>query len=390
MTTRSRWLVFLVSTPLVALVTIGGLLGATEPPTAQKGFPHLRAFEDVISLVIGAYVEEVDVDRVMDGAMRGLTDSLDASSAYLTPDDVRAIDAELPPADPGLVVTRQFYLRVVGVRDESPAARAGLRTGDYIRAIDDQPTRDMSALAGTRLLHGAPGSTVRLLVIRGNAADPHEIAVSREAPSGAAVRTSSLPGGFTLVRVTRFDSAVGELRTTFADLAAKQSPGAVIDLRGIADGAPELGVDAARLFVASGTLATLAGRTGTPEVIAAGPGDGVVAMPVVLLVSNGTANAAEVFASALADNERADLVGQPTAGIAALQKLVPLPERHGLWMTHSRYMTAAGEPLHEDGLTPDVGVAEPFVDFGETPAPGDPALDKAVEKLTQGKGQSVF
>jgi len=388
MTARSRWLVFLVSTPLVVLITVGGLLGAAEP-LSQEGFPHLRVFQDVVGLVIGAYVEDVDVDRVMDGAMRGMADGLDPSSAFLKPDEVRAIEGgnPLPAADIGVVVTRQFYLRVVGVRDDSPAARAGLRTGDYIRAIDDVPTRDMSALAGTRRLHGEPGTNVRLLVIRSNAADPHDIAVERAAPDGPAVRSSTLAGGLAHVRVTRFDDTTAAgLREAFEELAAAGTAGAVIDLRRIADGAPELGAETARLFLERGVLSTVMGRDGVPEVTEARDGDGGITMPVVLLVSNGTANAAEVFAAALRGNERAELVGEPTAGIAARQRLVPLPERHGLWMTYARFLTPSGDPIHEVGLRPDVPVAEPFVEFGDTPPDRDAALEQALERLRAAVG----
>ena len=104
-------------------------------------------------------------------------------------------------------------------------------------------------------------------------------------------------------------------------------------------------------------------------------------MPVVLLISNGTANAAEVFAAALSGNDRAELVGEPTAGIAALQHLVKLPENRGLWMTYAQYLTVDGKPLHEHGLRPTVGVEEPNVAFDEAPPTTDDALAKAVERL---------
>ena len=124
----------------------------------------------------------------------------------------------------------------------------------------------------------------------------------------------------------------------------------MIDLRGIADGSPEDGIAAARLFVKSGVLAVRAGR-GTERVTTnASPGDGAIATPVVLLVSNGTANGAEVFAAAMVGNTRAELVGEPTAGIAAVQKLVRLPQNYGLWLTTERYLTVDGAgPIHERG-----------------------------------------
>src|SRR6185295_16593477 len=133
MTPRSRWLLFLVSTPLVLFVSIGGMLGATSV-ARQQAFPHLRVFFTVVDYITSSYVEQVDVDNVMDGAMRGLTDALDSLSAYLSPAEVKDVEAKtpLPAGDTGLVVMRQFYLRVLGVRDGSPAARAGLRTGDFI------------------------------------------------------------------------------------------------------------------------------------------------------------------------------------------------------------------------------------------------------------------
>jgi carboxyl-terminal processing protease len=386
MSSKFRWLIVLVSTPLVVLVTLGGLLTASNEPGDQRApAGHLIAFEDVISLVLGAYVEEVNVDRVMEGAMRGLTDGLDRSSAYLSPEEVRAIETKTPapPADVGLVVTRQFYLRVVGVRDGSPAAKAGLQTDDFIRMIDATPTRDMSAVTGVRMLHGAPGSTVKLTVIRGNAADPHEFTLTREAPTGPPVVSTVLPSGVAHVRVARFTAdAVPALKRAFDGFAAKKVEGAVIDLRATADGTPEDGIAAARLFVSSGTLAVRAGRGEARVTIAAEPGDGAITMPVGLLVSNGTANAAEVFAAALSGNSRAELIGEPTAGIAAVQKLVKLPENRGLWITSERYLQVDGkDPIHERGLRPTLGVEIPSVGFDEVPPAADEPLAKAVERM---------
>src|SRR5438552_13345336 len=145
MSSRSRLVVLLISTPLVVLIAVGGLLGASS--ARQDSFPQLRIFGDVVSLVLNSYVEPVDIDKVMEGAMRGLADGLDRSSAYLTPDEVRMVETStpLPAGDIGVIVTRQIWLRVVGVRDGSPASRAGLRPDDYIRAIAVKPTRDISA-----------------------------------------------------------------------------------------------------------------------------------------------------------------------------------------------------------------------------------------------------
>jgi len=379
-------LVFAVSTPLMLVVVIGGMVG---PPraAAQRGaaFPQLGVFSDVVSLILGAYVEEVNIDRVMDGAMRGLADGLDASSAYLTPAEVKEMEAGTPmgPADVGVTVARQFYVRVVGVRDNSPAAHAALQTGDYIRAIDGKPTREMSALAGQRLLRGAAGTKVKLLVIRGNAADPHEVELTREVPSGESVTAKKMPGGQAYVRVASFRAGAAEaIKAGIATLGATATPGVVIDVRGTADGTPEEGIAAARLFVKSGTIATRAGRSATDKVVTtAAAGDGALTMPIVLLVSNGTGNAAEVFAAALAGTKRATLVGEPTAGLAGVQKLVKLPDGQGLWMTTQRYLLADGTPILEHGVRPEIIEQAPVVGFEEVPPTSDAMLNRATNQL---------
>jgi carboxyl-terminal processing protease len=385
MTSKSRWLIFLVSTPLVVLAAVGGILGANAAPAPQKAVTHLRVFEDVVSLIMSSYVEEADPDKVMEGAMRGLADGLDPLSAYLTPEEVAVATtgAALPAGDVGLVISRQFYLRIVGVRDGSPAAKAGLRTNDYIRGIDNKPTRELSAFTGTRLLRGAPGSKVELTVLRGNAAEPHTVTLVREVLAGPAVTTTKLPSGQAVVRVASFGAGTATaLGTVFDGLQKSGVSGAVLDLRGTADGPAEEGIAAARLFVKTGTLAIRAERNQPRITTEAASPDGRITLPLVLLVSNGTAGAAEVFAAALSGNKRADLVGEPTAGLAAVQRLVALPEGRGLWMTYARYLTLEGDPIHERGLRPTVAVESPSVAFDDPPPSTDDMLAKAVERLT--------
>lgn len=391
MTSKSRWLLFVVSTPLVVLAAVGGLLGANAPATAQpeKAFTHLRVFEDVVSLIMSSYVETVDPNVVMEGAMRGLADGLDPMSAYLTPEEVAFAKngTTLPAGDVGLVVSRQFYLRIVGVRDDSPAHRAGLRTNDFIRGIDNKPTREVSAFTGMRLLRGAPGSTVELTVLRGNAAEPHVVTLTREVPKGDAVITTKLPTGAAVVRVATFGPGTATaLTSVVAGLQKSGTSGVVIDLRGIADGPVSEGIAAARAFVSKGTIATRSARDKANETTTAGDGDGALTLPVVLLVSNGTAGAAEVFAAALNGNGRGDLVGEPTAGLAAEQRLVSLPENRGLWMTYARYLATDGEPIHGRGLRPDLAVESPSVAFEDAPPSTDEMLAKALERLRPAAG----
>lgn len=378
---RLRVLTLLISTPLVLVVVLGGLRGSAS--AVQGSFPHLRVFEDVISLIMSSYVEEVQVDEVMEGALRGLADGLDGDSAYLTPSEVKAIEsgAPAPAGDIGLTITRQYYLRVVGVRDGSPAHKAGIRSGDYIRGIEGQPTREMSAIEGLRRLNGEPGSQVKVTIIRGNTADPHDFTLTRERAPADAVSSRRLAAGPGYIRVMSFAGNAPEaLKAAALELQSAGAASLIIDLRNTAEGPLGAGVEAARWFVPAGTLATRATKGDTRETIDAKAGDAVITVPVVLLVSNGTARASEIFAAALAGAKRAELVGEPTQGSAGDQRLVKLPQGRGLWLTWAQYLTVDGKPIHEEGLTPDLIVEEPNFEFDEVPPAGDTMLDKAVER----------
>jgi carboxyl-terminal processing protease len=384
MTFKTRLSVLLISTPVLAFVLVGGLMGK-EPASGEQTFQHLRLFEEVVELVMNNYVGEVQIDRVMEGAMRGLGDGLDPDSAYLKPSEVKSLETNeaQPDGEVGIELTRRYYLHVIAARDGSPAQKAGLRTADTIRAIDGRPTRDMSVFEGTRLLRGKPGTKVTLTLIRGNAADPHEITLVREKLAGPLV-TGRMIGNTGYVRVASFrDGVADELRKQASDLARTGANALIIDVRRTADGSLDNGIAAARVFVKSGTLAIKAGRSKTEarESITAKAGDGAVDLPVTLLITTGTSGPAELFVVALNGNKRADLVGERTLGRAGVQKLVKLPEGRGLWLTYARYLTPAGDPIQGRGVEPDLAVEEPDVEFGATPSDKDPILDAAMERV---------
>lgn len=385
MTSRTRTLVLTISVPVIAFAVIGGYLG--QVLAKDDTYQHLRVFEDVVSLVLNNYVEEVNVTDAMRGAMKGLADGLDPDSAYLNPDLAKTVDNSATPVGPaeiGVDLTRQYYLRIIAARDGSPAAKAGLRSGDFIRAIDGRPTRDMSAYEGNRLLHGAAGSKVHLLVIRGNAADPHELDVVREriATPDLTSRMADATTGY--IRLLAFSKDTpARLKQAIDALAKTKATRYVIDVRGTARGDLDDGVAAARLFVKSGMLAIRQTKGDTRESITAAAGDGAVTAPIALLVNQGTAGPAEVFAAAVDDNKRGELVGEQTIGRAARQKLIRLPDGSALLVSTLRYLTPDGKVIHEKGLEPDVEVDQPEVEFGTEPPAGDPTLQKALEQLAK-------
>jgi carboxyl-terminal processing protease len=409
MTNRTRLSVLLISTPILAFIVLGNVMGRASD--GDTTFQHLRVFEDVVSLILNNYVEDPKVDNVMEGAMRGLADSLDPDSAYLTASEARSLEAPgcaaavpsaacagTPAGDVGVELTRQYYLRVIAARDDSPAAKAGLQTGDYVRAIDGKPARDLSVFEGMRLLRGAPGSKVTLTIIRGNAAEPHQVELVRERTPGAVVTSKMLAPDLGYVRIASFGSDTAtKVRTLASEFAKTGAKRLIIDIRHTAEGPFETGLDTARAFVKTGTLAQIAGRdpqakatdkapakvpaSAIKDTISAKAGDGVIDLPVTLLVTTGTSGAAELFAAALSGNKRADMIGERTLGRAGIQKLVKLPDGRGLWLTYARYVTPDGELIQGRGLTPDVAVDDPDVDFGEPKPANDAILDAAVARI---------
>lgn len=384
MTSRTRLAVLFVSTPLVTFAIVGGILGKASA-REDASYQHLRVFEDVVSLTLSNYVEDVDVDRVMDGAMRGLAEGLDADSAWLTKDAAALAERNtpLPDGDTGLELTRTYYLRIVAARDGSPAGRAGLRTGDYVRAIDGKPTRDLSVFEGTRLLRGPVGSKVTLTVLRGNAAEPHQVELVRERLSGPSVTGRALSATLGYARVAAFGPGADEaLGRQIGELQRGGAQHVIIDLRGTAQGSYDTAQAAARLFVRSATLTRQESRGTESEAVTSGAADGQITLPVTLLVTTGTAGPAEVFAAALEGNKRAELVGERTLGRAARQKLVRLPDGSALWLTWARFLTPDGKAIHGTGLEPTVAVEEPDVEFGGEAPTTDPILDKAIERAS--------
>jgi carboxyl-terminal processing protease len=386
MSFRTRVLVLVISAPIIAFAVIGGFLGNAFA-RGDDTYGRLRVFQDVVALIMSNYVEEPDVDKVMSGAMRGLAEGLDSDSAYLTGQQVRQLESGTAPlpGDVGLELTHQYYLRVVAARDDSPAAKAGVRPGDFVRVIDGRATRDMSAFEGQRLLRGAPGSKVTLTIIRGSAVDPHVVVLVREVASGPDVRSRLQADNVGYLRIIAFGKRVSEqLRSQVAEVSKAGATRLIVDVRDTAGGELTQGIAAARLFVPSGPLAIRETRATGRQTVSAANGDGAITLPVTVLIDTGTSGAAELFAAALSGNKRADLIGERTLGRAGQQELVKMPDGSGLWITSSRYLTPAGVALQAKGLEPDVAVSEPELDFG-TPASSDPILERALGRLAPKK-----
>lgn len=413
---RTRFAVLVASVPLVAFTLVGGFLG--REAAGQNPYRHLRILEDVVSLISNNYVEDVDLGEVMDGALRGLTEGLDADSAYLSAEDVDRIESgrPLPEGGIGVEVRRRYYLQVVAPLDGSPAARAGVLPGDFVRAIDGEPTRFMSAIEGQRRLRGEPGSTVTISLIRGSTQEPYDVDLVRERLVDPGVTHRMAADGTGYLRVASFGPGTARASSSAAAqlILRDGASRVVVDLRNNATGTYGESLASARQFVAEGTLAIRQeqGEVRTPLEAKSDPGDGDVsqdvgvqyhgrlpppdsapfgALPgstaadirIVLLTNFGTAGPAELFVAALTGRDRADAVGQRTAGRASEQKLVRLPDGTGLWLSSTRYLTPDGEPIDRVGVVPDVAVDVALPELGEPLPENDPILERALEHIAE-------
>ena len=319
---RGRVVVLAVSMAVVAFAVVGGFM--SKAIARQDSYQYLRTFEDVVSLIMNNYVEDVNVDKVMHGAMHGLADGLDPDSAFLDASQVKGFEkGDLGgPGQTGLELTRQYYLRVIAARDGSPAAKAGLMPGDYIRAIDGQSTRDTSVYEGQRLLRGQPGTKVHLTLLRGNAAEPHELDLVREELPALAVKSRIAAPGVGYLRIAEFGKGTpDQIKSEVSSLAKAGAKNLIVDVRGTAFGDVDAGLAAARLFVKNGVLAYRQDRGREKEAVSAAATDGSITITTTVLTDNGTSSGAEVFAAALSGNKRATLIGERTLGRAARLEL---------------------------------------------------------------------
>jgi carboxyl-terminal processing protease len=392
MSARSRLFIALLSTTLIAYIAIGSLLGRVLGDTS---YGQLAVFNEVVRLVLEGYVEPVNLDRAMAGARLGLTDALDGDSAYLDADEWKLLQQpSKDDADIGVLLTRRFgFLMVVAPRNGSPAEKAGLKTGDILKTIDGRHTRPLAAASGQRLLRGAPGSSVKLTILRAGV-DPFEVSVVRERLLATAPTSRILEGGTGYLKITDISNkAAEEARAAVESLKRGGIKSLVVDLRDSAEGAPAEGVKIAELFMKGGVVAKLSGARTAEQVLSATPRNEVWDGPLAVLIDTGTAGAGEIVAAALRDADRGPLVGERTFGRVGVQKQLPLAEG-GMILTVARYVSPKGTAIHGQGVQPTVAVStgQESEDGSDEPSPppaNDLILDKALELLHSGEAKKA-
>ncbi len=331
-------------------------------PESQVPLEEIRRYVTVYNTVKQAYVEPVDDRKLMQSAIRGLLLDLDPHSAYLVRSDAQSLEEDSSGAYDGIGVDVQVQpdgtILVIAPIDDTPAARAGVKPGDLIVAIDGKPLTPDSL--GENPLRGEPGSSTVLTVQREGQAKPIEITVKRETIRISSVRGRMLEPGYGYIRISTFqaDTAndfVRQLDALSAQAADKRLRGLVLDLRSNPGGLLTAAVQIADELLDKGGIVSTRGRNPVVDtVFNATSGDRLQGAPVVVLVDAGSASASEVLAAALRDNGRARVVGSRTFGKGSVQTVLPLDNGDAVKLTTARYYTPSGRSIQARGIEPDV------------------------------------
>ena len=365
MSFRTKFILILLSATLTLYTVVGGWISTRAQQPANDPNAQLRIFESVLQHIQNDYVDEPNMEKVRAGALRGLAYGLDPYSTYLTAEQVKEYNAGNKDNQIGIGAELSqvaSYLYVIAPMKGSPADQAGLRAGDIIEYIDTKATRDISLYDAKQLLNGAAGSEVKLRVLRANTT-PLTINVKRGTSRAGAAEIRMEAGRVGVLRINSFaDGESTEVRTRLQDLVKQGAQKIIIDLRDTAGGSLAEAVAVANLFIKDGVIAQTVGREGKAlKTFTADAKATLFSGPVVALINNGTAGAAEVVASALLERNRGQVVGEKSFGAGTEQQLFSLRGGDGLLLTTVKWASAGGKTfLGEDrahsGVTPTVEV----------------------------------
>jgi carboxyl-terminal processing protease len=350
---KQRLFIVALSFLVVIFTLVGRLVG--DDTQREKTYGDLATFTEVLHLVDTSYVDPVEEEEIMSGAFRGLLSSLDPHSGWLSADEVRDIlDEEQVRIHAGMESTKRGgYAYVAAVRQGSPAERAGVEAGDYIRTVNGRSTRDMSILQVRHALSGPPSSVLNLNLFGGQEGKEARVVLVPYEPEPVTV--TSHAGGILLVKVNYLaPETVDAVRSALAK-ASEGTDQVLLDLRDTVGGGRAEGAALADLFLKQGTIVRIEARGQEPEEVKAGP-VAVWEGPLALLVNRLSAGAVEIAVAGLKENDRAEVLGEPTFGDAALQKLIRLPDESALILSVGRYVDSSGASWNGDGIEPDVEI----------------------------------
>ena len=348
----------------------------------QLPIEDLKIFAEIFGKIKSDYVEDIDDSQLLNDAIKGMLDGLDPHTVYLDPDSFREMNIDTHGEFGGLgleVTMENGVIRIVAPIDDTPAHKAGLKSGDLIISMDGVQVKGLSLGESVSLMRGKPGSEIVLTIVRKDRPEPFEVTLKRAIIQLESVRAELLETGFGYVRVIQFQIGTAtSLRQQLARLAREAGTalkGLVLDLRdnpgGVLDGA----IQVSDTFLRDGLIVSTRGRAEDSEVtFSASPKDYLNDAPLVVLVNGGSASASEIVAGALQDHGRALILGTTTFGKGSVQTILPMLNGAALKLTTARYYTPNDRSIQATGITPDVV---------RQPAESSQTLDRDASRLRE-------
>jgi carboxyl-terminal processing protease len=377
-------------------VGLAGLVLADQPaPKPDLPWADARTLADVLERVKHDYVNPVDDHQLLQAAIRGMVSSLDPYSAYLDGDEYDEVKISSSGQYSGVgieVSMEDEEVVVVAPFEGSPAAMAGIRSGDIIATIDGIPVNTTTLTDTIGRMRGKEGTTIKIGILRAGNAEPLQFTLKRSRVELRSVKAEVLEPGMGYVRISQFSETTGDdLEAALKDLRKRNGAplkGLVLDLRNNPGGVLEAAVSVSDAFLDSGVIVTAKGRTPESKFeMDATPGDALNGAPIVILVNGGSASAAEIVAGALKDNHRAKLMGRTTFGKGSVQTVIPLSGDRAVKLTTSLYYTPSGISINHRGIAPDIELErDPKPPSIAVPADAplvqrDPEVKRAVQEL---------
>lgn len=387
---------------LVILTVAGGLTVLASAETSSD-YESLRLLSEALNEISTKAVFQKNDVELFHGALRGMMSSLDPDSSYLSAEEYAKYQKgqQVPGAEAGMVlIFKDHLLTAVSVLDGGPADRAGLKAGDHILKIDGQLIRNTTTQEGERNFQGPAGKTLKLEVIRNGLVKPLDLSVTLEPIGPALPKVKMLKDGYAYLRIPYFTNDLPKVLTQDLQNLTKATPpprGLILDLRNNARGNLDQAVRTASLFLGKQKVVSTRGRmSGAEQSYQGSEREQVLKtpMPLVVLVDQNTARAAEILAGALQNNRRAVLLGDKTFGLCGITQVMPLQDGSALLMTMAYCYTPGGQKISGDGLKPDIEIQKPSEEDTKSltlpnPEPeADPWVQQAVEVLKSGRAPS--
>jgi carboxyl-terminal processing protease len=386
-----KWLapVLLLGVFVVGFVS-GDLTTSRHSAQATVAYNKLKVFGDVLSVIQNSYVEEPNTDNLIQGAIKGMVQTLDPHSSYLTPDMLKQVEVETRGAFGGLGIeigVKDGMLTVIAPIEDTPAARAGLKAGDIIVKIENENTREMTINDAVKRMRGEPDTKVTIWIAREGFTEPKAYTITRAIIKIKSVKAKDLGDGIGYVKLNQFQADTdSELdKALQGQLKTKEGlKGLVLDLRNNPGGLLDQAVKVSDKFIESGLIVYTDGRIENQKVKYVAHKEGTYnGFPIVVLVNAGSASASEIVAGCLQDHGRAIILGTRTFGKASVQTILPLDDGSALRLTTARYYTPNGRSIQAKGIEPDIVVTD-----GREPADGHGLMrEKDIDRHLKGDSE---